>query len=80
MRFSLLQCTSPLVARLRGAGGIGPCPSPGAKRKTFTRSELGAHNRECALLHGTRLLAAVQKGRRGRVSEHLTDNLRHLSR
>jgi hypothetical protein len=68
------------MARLRRTGGIGPCPSPGAKRKTLTRSELGAHNSECALFHGTRLLAAVQKGRRGRVSEHLADNLRHLSR
>jgi hypothetical protein len=52
----------------------------GSKAEKLTRSELGAHNSECALFHGTRLLAAVQKGRRGRVSEHLTDNLRHLSR
>jgi hypothetical protein len=32
-------------ARLRRAGGIGPF---GAKRKTFTRSELRAHNSQCA--------------------------------
>jgi hypothetical protein len=50
----------------------------GSNAKTFTRSELGAHNSQCALFQGTRHLA-VQMGRRKRVSEHLTDNLGHVS-
>ena len=67
-RIKLMDMIAALVGSLEQSG------------KQFTRSELRAHNSQCALLQGTRLLAAVQKDRRERVSEHLTDNLRHLSR